>query len=658
MNALVRKHIISLIFLILISTLLFSNTFKNSFIWDDKAIVTKGEYISKPGNIPLLFTYDYWKQFYLMLSRQHNQQERVNYRPIFMASFAFDYSLWKLNPFGYHLSNLLFHILNVILIYFLILNIVRTEESPGGFINLPFISALLFAIHPIHTESITWIKNRSDLLTFIFFLLSLILFIKFRFQNKSRSRVLFYCLSLFCFILALFSKSMAVTLPFILGLYIICFVPRGQYKSFLIKTLPFFGVMLIYIIFELAFLGKVGSGGDAVGRIGLYPNTLAVIKTVGYYFKLLILPFNLNAERPFSVPGSLFEPVVLFSLLSLLILTAIIIKAFRHSRVITFFILWIFLSLMPISNIIFLASRPIAEQRLYIPSLGFCVLLALGLKRIYSKRLALTLIMIIFISYSYITMNRNLDWRDSITFWTKTAEASPNSPRAYNNLGVAYYDKKFYQEALSSYNKAIEINPGYAHAYNNMGVTYRDTGEKTDEAISSFKKAIRMDPHYAEAYNNLGGVVYEDLNHMKEAIESYKKAVEIEPAYAEAYFNLGLMHDLSDDYEKAIISYQKAIELNPELGIEPYNNLAYIYIRKGRFDEAVELAKKALFIEPQNAEVLDTLGWAYYKKGAPDKALEHLKKAAILLPDNAEIHEHLEAVYDRQASGEGKNKGR
>lgn len=645
MRIFIRKHTVSLILLIVITILVFSNTLKNSFIWDDKAIVAKGEYISKPDNIPFLLTPQYWKQFYLMLSRHHNQEERVNYRPIFMASFAFDYSLWKHNPFGYHLTNLLLHLLNVILIYFFISIITAPEIRHKGFLDLPFVSAFLFAIHPIHAESVTWIKNRSDLLALVFFLLSFIFFIKSGFQNKSKPRILFYYTSLLCFILALFSKSMAITLPLILGLYIICFVPREEYKGLLIKTLPFFVCKLLYIIFVLNVLGTVGLEGGIVRKISLYHNVLIVLKTAGWYLRLLVFPINLNADRPFSISGSFLEPGVFFSAILLVMLIVTAIKAFRYSKVTTFFLLWIVLTLIPISNIIFLASRPIAEQRLYIPSVGFCILLAMGI--CFIKRLTPALLIFLTMFYSYTLMERNLDWRDSITFWTETASASPNSCRAYNNLGTAYYDKELYQRAIDSYNKAIEVNPGFALTYNNMGVTYRDIGRDPDKAIASFEKAIELKPDYAEAYNNLGGLIYERLGQMDTAKELYKKAIEIDPDYAEVHFNLGLMHDLSDDYQKAEMYYKKTIELNPELGVRAYNNLAYLYIKNKRFNEAINLAKKALSIKPKSPKVLDTLGWAYYKKKAFDKAVEYLKKALVLLPDNTEIQGHLnKAIYE------------
>jgi len=664
MDTAISKHTIFIIFLILISIIVYSNTFKNSFIWDDKVIVSKGEYISNPKNIPSLFTPRYWRQFYLMLSREHNQEEKVNFRPILMASFAFDYSLWKLNPFGYHLTSLFLHIINVILIYFFILNIVALQTRHGRLFNLAFLSALFFAVHPIHTESITWIKNRSDPLALIFFILSFILFTKFRLQDRLKSRIVFYSASLLCFILALFSKAMAITLPFILVLYVICFVPKEEYKGFITKTLPFWGLAILYIIFKIIILGTVGSGKNLVVKISLYPKILTVIKTIGYYVKLLVFPFNLNAERSFSIPGSFFEPAVLFSALLLVVLTVIVIKAFRHSRLVLFFLFWIFLTLLPISNIIFLVSRPIAEQRLYIPSVGLCVLLAIGVQalssldlRFFPQRIArrstIVLIFTVVSFYSYTVMQRNLDWRDSVTFWTKTVEASPNSHRAYNNLGTAYYNTGLYEDALNSYQNALEVDSGYAWTYNNLGVTYRDMGKKTNEAINSFRKAIQIKPDYAEAYNNLGGVLYEDLDQVSEASELYKKAVELEPDYAEAYYNLGLMYDLLVDYETAIGYYKKSIKLDPELGIAAYNNLGYIYLERNNFTEAIGLLKKALSIDPESAETLDTLGWAYYRKGDLDEAFGYLKKAASLLPDNAEIKGHLKAVYSEKGIEEG-----
>lgn len=577
-----NKHVIALILLVFISIILFSNTFRNSFIWDDEHLIVDNRYIKGLKHIPFLFTTQYWNH--------HHPGMKGQYRPVRTVTFALDYYLWKSNPFGYHLSNLLLHILNVILIYFLIYRLVGISKSEEGLagrnldwfklLNPAFLTALFFAAHPIHTESVTWIKNRSDLLSLLFFLLSFLLFIRYRLRKEIKTRILSYSLALFCFILALFSKEMALSLPLVLVLYALCFLPKKEYSKTITKILPFLAVAILYFVFKLTTLGMLISA-ENIPKIGLYSNILVVLKTIGYYLKLLILPVNLNAERLLSIPKSFLEPAILSSAISLSLLLIIIIKTFKYAKIVTFAILWIFLTLLPASNILFLSGRPIAEQRLYIPSLGFCLLLGMGISKLLSLELKsnifrnLTALFSIFILtfYSTTLIKRNLDWRNSLSLWSKTAQASPDSVRAYNNLGLAYYAFNKNEEAIALFKKAIEINPDYADVYSNLALAYCAIN-KNEEAIALYKKAIEINPDYADAYNNLG-LTYYAINKNEEAIALFKKAIEINPNYAVAYNNLSAVYFHNKQYKLAIEYCDRARELgfaNPAFleALKPY----------------------------------------------------------------------------------------
>ncbi len=481
------KRYIAFILLILVSIIIFSNTFQNPFMWDDNELIVENRYIKHLKFIPFLFSFTYWKY--------HHPLTKGFYRPITTTSFALDYSLWGTNPFGYHLTNLLLHILNVILIYFLI-------NRLGGR-GLAFLAALFFAAHPIHTESVSWIKNRSDLLVLLFFLISFMLFIRY---TQKRKGVLPYLVAIFCFILALSSKAVAFSLPFILVSYILCFIPRESYKKAIISTIPFFGVMAGYIIYKL-IAPSYAAATNVEYSMAISSKIFLVTKTLGYYFKLLILPINLNAERLLAIPESFFEPGVFISFIVLLIISIITIKTFTREKLISFGLLWIFLTLGPVSNIIFLSARPIAEQRLYIPSLGFCLILALVITKLWqskpTKPIAILSSAFILIFYSSATIMRNYDWNDPVAFWSKTLEASPDSSRAHNNLGKEYSDIGKHEDAIASYKKAIEINPDYVMAYSNLGKAY-DAIDKKETAITFCKKAIEINPDYAMAYYKLG----------------------------------------------------------------------------------------------------------------------------------------------------------
>ncbi|MFC1514950.1 tetratricopeptide repeat protein [Candidatus Omnitrophota bacterium] len=650
-----KKHIIPLTVLVFISIILFSNIFPNRFIWDDEEYIVENSYIRSFKHIPFLFTPRYWKSY-------NPAATRGQYRPVSTALFTLDYSLWKANPQGYHCINLLLHILNVILIYFFIFRLVgpdKNGEGGGGnahwfkFFSVPFLTALLFASHPIHTEAVTWIKNRCDPLTLLFFLSSILLFIRYTSQHKTRPRVISYSAAFFCFILALLSKEMAIALPLVLVLYTVCFLPRKEYKRLTMSIVPFLGAVIVFLVFKVGALGMLTSA-QSKPLPGLSSHFLAVVKTFGYYLYLLVLPLNLNAERFFSIPHSLFEPAVIASVIGAVFLLAIIIKTLKYSKVPAFAIVWILVTLLPAANIFFLASRPIAEDRLYIPSLGFCLLLGLGIRKLFSleskalspkivKSLAVVTFLLILGFYSFTTVRRNFDWKDSLTFWLKADERSPNSSRVQNNLGKAYSDIGRDQEAISSYKKAIAIDPTFSIAYSNLGNEYYKTGKK-EEAIDAYLLAIAIDPRYARVYNNLG-VIYTGIGEKEEAIASYLLAIAIDPDYVEAYNNLAGVYNAIGKTQEAIALYNKAIELNPHYP-QVYYNLGTVYSTIGKNQEAIAAYRKVAEIRPDYVEVYYILGNTYQKMGLYDEAIKQYGKALQLNPDSSETHHNLGNIYD------------
>jgi tetratricopeptide (TPR) repeat protein len=572
-----KSHLVPLILLILVSGILFANTFRNSFMWDDKELIIQNSHIQNLKEIPYLFTPRYWAQY--------NLEARGKYRPLRTVTFALDYSLWGLEAEGYHLTNLILHILNVILCYCFIWRLVgphksAAEEGEGIFswnklLEPAFLSALFFAVHPIHTESVTWIKNRSEMLSLLFFLASLLLFIKYRLREAFSQRAILYTASILFFILALFSKEMALSLPLVLLLYILSFLPRQEYWAAATKTLPFLAIAAAYLIGKLIYLGLDLSAQQVAG-LNPYTHILVILSTFGTYLKLLLLPIRLNAERLLTIPHSFREAAVLGSGALLALIGYTIAKTHYRARRISFALLWILATLLPVSNIFFLTGRPLAEQRLYIPSVGFSFLLALGIGRLASlgsglragrrsKQAALLLSLFILIFYSATTIRRNLDWKDSVTFWSKTVESSPRNARAYHNLGLAYYEANRKPEAISAYEKAIELSLNYVDAYCNLGIAYYATGRR-EEAIELLRKAIKIKPGGARLYYNLG-LAYYDMGRKEEAINLFEKAIGSDPDYALAHNNLAVAYYHKEKYNLAIRHCDRAIEL--KLNIHP-----------------------------------------------------------------------------------------
>ncbi len=616
------------IVLIFVCLTVFFNTFANEFVWDDRILITENQHIRDYKNIPLFFTPHYWNALH---------PDRGLYRPVRAVSLAVDYFFWKLNPFGYHITNILLHIINVVLIFYLV-SIMTGKGAEGQekktgklplFLQPPFLTALFFAVHPIHTESINLIKNRSDLLAFLFFLLSFLLFIKHITGTGRMNRRLLLFGAWFWFVPAVLSKAMALTLPVILALYAICFFSSAEQKKTLFRIVPYIVMILVYFWFMYSFIEPPEPVPPYVplpADIG--QRALTVIKTLGCYFNMLIVPFPLNAERIFGIPSSILEPSVLFSLAVLLLICIGAVTACQRSWILFFSVGWILLTLLPAANIIYLVSRPIAEQRLYIPSFGFCLLLGYGVQRLsgagaerFNPILSIVagglLTGVIVSLYAGITVHRNFDWRDALTFYTRTVAASPTSARMRYNLANALSKAKQYQAAITQYRTALRMKPDYLEAHYNLGITFYEAG-RYQEAVSHYKTVLRLEPDNVDALNNLG-VVFYDMGRQKDARVFFQDALKLEPDDVKANRNMGdVLFDMGH-LEKAAGYYLTALRLQPDL-LDVYYKLGEIFMERGEVNKAIQLYSDVLEFYPNDIKIRNELGKALAERRRFEKS--------------------------------------
>ena len=332
----------------LVVAVVFANSLGNKFVYDDKGFVVDNSAIRSLANIPSFFT---------SIKSFNSAGNFYVYRPLAVLSFALDYSLAKLNPLVFHLSSVVWHAAVSLMLYFL-LNLILEDERRALF------ATLLFSLHPVQVESVAWVTQRSNLISLFFFLLAFYMWIK----NSSMG-------SLVCFSLALLGKEMAITLPMIIILYDMC---RGSDLRKRAKYyIPFFIADIIYLILRTAVLGRIG-GQDAWAGGSAYAAGLTALKAALFYVRLLLLPVNLCAAyHDFSPAVSLSEPGMLGSCAFIIAVLSIGVLLLREKRKESFFILWFFVTLFPVSNIVPLQQVIVAERFLYFPSIGFCVLLSL-----------------------------------------------------------------------------------------------------------------------------------------------------------------------------------------------------------------------------------------------------------------------------------------
>jgi tetratricopeptide (TPR) repeat protein len=591
----------------------------------------------------------------------------TNWHPVTWLSLMLDYQIFGLNPQGFHLVNLLFHVLNTILL-FLVLRRMTKTLWPSAFV------AALFAIHPLHVESVAWIAERKDVLSTFFWMLTMGAY-SYYVEHLGFRRYLFVLLF---FVLGLMAKPMLITLPFVLLLLDYWPLHRFQEikpdhkiqpeeskfltsdkqkkKSKNKQTVkgslevkkpadPEYKWSLIYSLlwekvplFALAILSSIVTfiaqqKGGSVASIEAIPLGVRIGNTfVSYiaYIGKMIWPSNLAVLYPY--PRLLLPWQVLGSILLLIAITLVVIwraKKFPYS---TTGWLWYMGTLVPVIGIVQVGNQAMADRYTYIPLIGLFIMVAWGVpdflkKWNYRKEILLISSVLSILCLSIITWTQVGHWQNSITLFNHTLEVTDNNWLIYNNRGAVYNEIGNYRQAIEDYNKAIEIKPDYADAYNNRGNAYNGLGNYR-QAIEDLNRAIGIKSSYANAYYNRG-VAYKGLGNYRQAIEDYNKAIEIKPGDVDAYINRGNAYNGFGNYRQAFEDYSRAIEIKPDYA-EAYNNRGNEYYNLGDSRQAIEDYSRAIKIKPGHANAYNNRGVIYINQGDNISGCHDAKKACEL----------------------------
>jgi Flp pilus assembly protein TadD len=560
-----KKLIFHIALIIFITSLVYINSFKNEFVFDDHLHILENTQIRYKENIP-----NFFKQPFMDL-----------YRPLRSIHYMIIYSISKENPIGYHLNSLLLHSLISILIYLITKSITKK-------INISLITSLIFAVHPIHTGRVTNITASFDMLGILFMLVSLYLYIISKQYSKNKKMVIYFA-SICTAILALLSSEEAIILPLIIILYELCFnnYNKNKIRDIIKIILPFAIIDILYIILRFFILDIGARSSEYIGG-NLYITALTMSKVIIKYITLLISPLNLTLYHNITIATSILNLKVILSIAVMATLIIIAIKSYKHTKkstkqisgvseiqriskhnkIITFIIAWFFITLIPFSNI--LPLRVImAERYLYLPSFAFCLLIGILINQIYnlkqikiSKLMAIILTIILIASFSIVTIKRNSDWKDDMTLWKKTVETSPSSSEAHDNLGFSYERAGDIDKAINEFKKSVELNPSNYKAYTNLGTSYAQK-ENLELATVYLEKAIEIENTYYKAHNYLG-LVYAKQGRFNESIVSFKNAIKLNPNFDEAYYNLGIIYEYTEQYSLAKEEFKKAYALNPK----------------------------------------------------------------------------------------------
>lgn len=542
-----HKHIVTVPVIALLGLVCYFNALHNGFVWDDKSLVLDNQYIKDFSHIPDIFT----KNLY-----QGTEGEQSNfYRPLQNILLLFSYQFWKTNSFGYHLLNVLLHIVNAILVYVVVSRLFKDRIIPS-------LTSLFFVSHPIHTQAVTYISGAADLLATFFILLSLYYFIRSANDTQSNSN---YVISLVLFVLALLSKEFSVVYPLMLLGYVYAFVESGKKKKIFKNTYPFFILTLAYLVLRY-FLGL--NEIIQAENVSFYSRTLTFFVAFIKYIRLFIFPFPLHPERMLVYADSIRNAYVAMSFVAFLSFLFLIFKTYNKSKNVFFCLAWFIIAIIPFSNVFIPINAQMADHWLYFPSIGLFILLSLALDNLRTRlnmqkrRSLYFLIFVIITLYSSLTIRQNRFWRNEETLYNHILQYSPKSARIHYNLGDLYRQRGQFDGAIVQYKMALDINPGYIWAHNNLGNLYDEIGEH-EKAIEEFKKSVKIKPNYI-AYNSLG-ITHYNRGLWLLAIKQYNKAIELNPQAAKPYLNLGNAYYKLEKLNEAKKAWKKALQINPAL---------------------------------------------------------------------------------------------
>lgn len=588
-NASDRK--LHVLLLALACVVAYSNTLGNGLVWDDLDFILKWDTPGKPGNIALL------------LKGEVPAGHEGVYRPVRSLFYMFAHIIYQGNPFLLHLQAILVHTVCTILAYLIILELVESGTSS-------FLGALVFAVHPVHTEAVSFITTSFDLFGVLFFLAAFLSYIK---SGQGDGR---HMASVILGVLGFFTYEMALTLPVLLVLYDL--LGGRQVKKSVRKAGP-------HIIAAAAYLAVRFLVVDTSMRAGYPQDSILVaiilgLKAFYHYIRLLILPTGLTVNHGLSegvysfwlidyeadafAGQSILEPVVLAAAILLCLMAALAWKNRVENPVFTLGLSWIFITLLPVSQLIPLQAL-FGEKYLYLPSTGFSILIACMLdssrrKSVFQARLYSILAAVILIScilFAVKTISRNRDWRDHESLWRSAVEKTPQSPNARYNLATGIRDNGRLDEALEEYMRVLELNPDFYEAHYNIGNIYARTG-LAELALKSYHNALEINPGYSRARINLA-IVYAGLGRKDLYLKHVEMVLEDEPANPYANNAMGLYSMGEDRVKQAEESFLKAISSKRDYD-EAYNNLGVLYYGQNETEKAKYYFLKALENNPGN----------------------------------------------------------
>ncbi|MEE9911974.1 MAG: tetratricopeptide repeat protein [Deltaproteobacteria bacterium] len=610
------------------------------------------------------------------------------WHPLTWLSLMLDYQLYGLNAGGYHLTNLLLHIMSTLLLFWLF------HRMTGALWKSAFIAAL-FALHPLHVESVAWVSERKDVLSAFFWMLTLCLYVYY----TEKPVIKRYWLVLLCFACGLMSKSMVVTLPVVLIL--LDYWPLGRLQSQAIKTgatpvvtasanqgqqktrsknktpknnispsidrklpetkiagiipswqlwekIPFFALSAVFSIITIyAQYKPPESHFPLSSRIAN-----AFVSFVTYLVKLF-WPHDLTVFYPFPHQLSAWQ-IAGAILLMIVISTAVMITIKRLPYLFVGW-LWYAITLLPVIGIIQVGDFAMADRYMYLPAIGISLMLAWGVPSLFRRADLRQKILIpagisVLAILAVLSWQQCRYWKNSIDLFSHALQVTKNNVLAHNSLGAALFEAGRVKEAIANYQAAVEINPYNDKAHSNLGLALAAEG-KIEEAITHYRAAIDFNPKSEAAHVNMGSALAR-AGKYEEAANHYRTAIKLNPHYDDAYYNFANLLVKQGKVEEALTHYRRAVEINSGHQ-EALANAADILVRQGKIAEAAESYRQILKINPASFKALNNLGVNLEKQLQHDEAVYYYRQALNIEPSNPGVHFNLGVALGNKGDLDG-----
>lgn len=615
--------------LLLAVALCYANSLPAPFLFDDTGAVLQNATIRRLGSLQVL--------------QPPDDGSTTMGRPVVNLSFALNHAVSGEDVWSYHALNVAIHALAALALFGVVWRTWRVmgigDNAEGKARRLAFFGALLWAVHPLQTESVVCVAQRTEALCGLFYLLALYAFIRGA-ESTGKPRRWYFISGAACF-LGMGTKEVMVTAPLVVLLYDRTFFAGSFRAAWQQRRAYYAGLCGTWLLLAWLVARNAGARGSAAGfglGISWWNYLLKQCEALVLYLKLSVWPHPLVLDYGTGVVHSVAE--VWWQGLVVLMLLAGVIWLLVRKPVAGFLGAWFFLILAPSSSIVPLVTQTMAEHRMYLPLASVVMLLVVAAERWLGSR-AMPWLAFIALLFGGVTVARTRDYRDVVGIWSDTVEKSPLNARAHNNLAWALQRAGKSAEANRHFAEAVALQPGYIAARYSWGVALLDQGNRS-EAIAQFEAAVRLAPRHADAHLNLGNALMQ-VGRPRDAIVHYEAALEIRPA-ADAHYNLGIALADVGRTSEAELHLAAALKENAALP-EAHYRLARLAERSGRPAEAEQHYVEALRLAPEHAAAHAGLGLIFAQSDRLAAATEQLQAAVRLQPGDADLRANLGNVY-------------